>query len=120
MPKRRQTSQGGKKKTKSMKVTSLRPYKQPIPWMYTTMPDQMFIKLKYATSYRITAAQFHKVFSGNGLYDPDVSGVGHQPLGFDQWMTLYNRYRVYASRIVVNVVNLQPTDINPNNLVTDS
>lgn len=31
----------------------------------------------------------------NGLYDPDITGAGHQPRGFDQWIALYKRYKVY-------------------------
>jgi hypothetical protein len=31
----------------------------------------------------------------NSLFDPDFSGGGHQPKGFDQLAVLYNRYRVY-------------------------
>lgn len=34
------------------------------------------------------------VFTGNGVYDPDITGTGHQPLGFDQWMGLYNHFTV--------------------------
>lgn len=30
----------------------------------------------------------------NALYDPDYSGSGHQPYGFDQLMAGYNKYRV--------------------------
>lgn len=41
-------------------------------------------------------------FSCNGMYDPDVSGVGHQPLGFDQWMAMYDHYRVIRSKIQVD------------------
>lgn len=35
------------------------------------------------------------VFSLNGLFDPDVSGAGHQPRGFDQWMALFKRFKVF-------------------------
>lgn len=35
-----------------------------------------------------------QVFTVNGLYDVDITGVGHQPAGFDQMMALYNEYVV--------------------------
>lgn len=43
-----------------------------------------------------------QVFTGNGLFDPDVTGVGGQPLGYDQWSAFYSRYRCLASSIEVN------------------
>ncbi len=41
-----------------------------------------------------------KFFTANGLYDPDISGTGHQPIGFDQMMLMYNQYTVTSSSIV--------------------
>lgn len=44
-------------------------------------------------------------FACNGMYDPDITGTGHQPLSFDQWMGtssttgFYNHYQVEASEI---------------------
>lgn len=35
-------------------------------------------------------------FAINDLFDPNFTGVGSQPVYFDQWMTLYTRYRVVA------------------------
>lgn len=40
-------------------------------------------------------------FSANGLFDPNITGTGHQPKGFDQLMTLYGRFYVTRSRIKV-------------------
>ena len=34
-------------------------------------------------------------FRLNSLFDPNLTGTGHQPKGFDQLAALYNRYRVY-------------------------
>lgn len=45
------------------------------------------------------------VWSMNGLYDPDIAGVGHQPGGFDEFMALYQTYYVRASSIKVQFWN---------------
>lgn len=38
-------------------------------------------------------------FSANGMYDPNVTGVGHQPLGFDQLVgVLYDQYTVIGAK----------------------
>lgn len=37
-------------------------------------------------------------FAANGLYDPNITGAGHQPTGFDQHMTMYYHYTVIGSR----------------------
>lgn len=34
------------------------------------------------------------VFRANGVYDPNFTGTGHQPRGFDQLMTMYQFFRV--------------------------
>lgn len=50
------------------------------------------------------AAKSH-VFSCNGLYDPDVTGVGHQPRGFDELMKLYDHYIVRKATCEVWIKN---------------
>lgn len=42
-----------------------------------------------------------RVFRGNGMFDPDRTGVGHQPYGFDQLAALYKYYNVSGSSIRV-------------------
>ncbi len=50
-------------------------------------------------------------FSLNSLFDPNTTGTGHQPRGFDQLKTLYNRYRVYGvSYKVTCVLDSIPTN----------
>ncbi len=42
------------------------------------------------------------VFSANSLYDPDKTGVGHQPLGFDELVgIMYDHYTVIGAQIRV-------------------
>lgn len=45
-------------------------------------------------------------FSTNGLYDPNITGTGHQPLYFDQLDLIYNHYRVLASKITWRVIGI--------------
>lgn len=40
-------------------------------------------------------------FRANSIYDPDLTGIGHQPMGHDQYQALYKKYRVKASKIEI-------------------
>ncbi len=42
-----------------------------------------------------------QVMFANSLFDPDVTGVGHQPRGFDEIMPLYDYYVVVGAKITV-------------------
>lgn len=43
--------------------------------------------------------------SANGLFDPNVTGVGHQPLGFDELTAMFSHYTVTNCKIKVNFSN---------------
>lgn len=61
------------------------------------VPRWMKVMLPYATQSKdsLTAAVIHhQVWSINSIFDPDVTGAGHYPMGYTQWNNLYNRYRV--------------------------
>ncbi len=45
------------------------------------------------------------VFRGNSCFDPDFTGIGHQPTYYDQLALIYSRYRVFSSAISASVVN---------------
>ncbi len=57
--------------------------------------------LRYVDSVKLTnttGALAEYDFRANSIYDPDYSGVGHQPLGRDQFANIYNYYVVLRSR----------------------
>jgi hypothetical protein len=44
------------------------------------------------------------VYRTNSLFDPNLTGTGHQPYGFDQFKAYYATYLVTASQITVECV----------------
>lgn len=46
------------------------------------------------------------VFQLNGLYDPNITGAGHQPLGFDQLMLMYEHGTVIGAQAKVDFTSL--------------
>ncbi len=50
-------------------------------------------------------------FSCNSIFDPNVTGVGHQPYGADQMALLYNTYRVLGSKLVIQFSCNAPTEL---------
>ncbi len=44
------------------------------------------------------------IWSANGCFDPDITGAGHQPAGFDEYMNFYDHYQVMSSKIVAKVI----------------
>lgn len=50
-------------------------------------------------------------FSANGMFDPNVTGTGHQPMGFDQMMLMYEQYSVTSAKISVTFVNASASNI---------
>jgi len=65
-------------------------------------PDKMVTRLRYCDTYAISGAVGaigNQIMRMNSVFDPDLSGVGHQPMWFDQYASIYGRYRVLGSKI---------------------
>lgn len=68
------------------------------------IPKSMAKRFRYVTDISIdppTAGTVgYHIFRANSLYDPDKTGVGHQPYGFDQYVPdLYNHVTVLGAKI---------------------
>jgi len=53
-------------------------------------------------------------FSCNGLFDPNTTGTGHQPMGFDQLMLSFEQYTVVASKVTFQCLNASAANIFQN------
>lgn len=65
-------------------------------------PRTRVVKMRYVTSVVLnpglgTIAKHE--FRANSIFDPDYTGIGHQPIGHDQWANFYDRYIVIGSKI---------------------
>lgn len=67
-------------------------------------PNSIITKLRYCTIVDLSSgagAVAGNTFAANGIFDPDITGGGHQPLYRDNFGTLYDQYVVIGSKIKV-------------------
>lgn len=74
------------------------------------VPDETWVKLKwtYYAVFNNTGtgnSNMINVFRGNSPFDPDQTGVGSQPLGYDQWSAFYSQTYTAASKISIDLWN---------------
>ena len=72
-----------------------------VPKNKLAFPTNIRTTLRYSTLRTFslssnTSSTLH-VFSANNMRDPDVSGGGHQPRGFDEFMARYGSYTVHGA-----------------------
>lgn len=63
-------------------------------------PSQI-VTMKYVDTISInppTGLAASHIFSANGIFDPDITGTGHQPLGRDEWEKFYDHYTVIGAK----------------------
>lgn len=78
-------------------------------------PRTRRVKLRYSTKLLLVPPvgnlYAEHVFRANSVFDPDLTGVGHQPRGFDEMNLFYERWRVVGSKIKVYGAGVQSDDM---------
>ena len=72
----------------------------------TPFPRTRLVRHRYVENFTFPAAGAAGfptlyVFAANSVFDPNVTGIGHQPLYHDEMAALYQYYTVVGSRIKV-------------------
>lgn len=74
----------------------------------TPFPESKWVMHKYATRLILPAGTIGStqgyVFRANGLYDPDYTGAGHQPMYRDELALQYDKYTVVSSWIKITFI----------------
>lgn len=86
------------------------------PRLGALLKPKKMVKLRYVDTVSINpgaAAVAPHFFSANGIFDPDETGTGHQPLLHDTYALLYRNYRVVSSKIKVSSISSSLTNVNP-------
>lgn len=68
-------------------------------------PNTMTTRLKYSTFINLIGGigtVAGNLYAANGIFDPDISGVGHQPMYRDVYAAIYDQYTVLGSKITVS------------------
>lgn len=111
MPQRRNTQNKKNGKSKSQPNGQLvprypvDPHKSVVHKTLSFVPPRMRQTLRYAQEINLVGTSGALASNGialNGLFDPDTTGGGHQPLGFDQYLAMYERYCVLSTRVTID------------------
>lgn len=77
----------------------------------TGIPDRLLMKMKYSEVIPVNATGIgqYNVFRANSIHDPNYFVGGGSATGIQEWAHFYMGYRVHASKIKVEVLNVNTT-----------
>jgi hypothetical protein len=80
-----------------------------VPRFTGGIPNRTYTQLRYVAVGALNTPSAVGSFNVNmwqtSLHDPDYSGVGHQPMYYDQYAALYYNYRIHGFRYKIEVTN---------------
>lgn len=71
-------------------------------------PNKVLTRLRYVDTFALigtSGALAKQIFRLNSTFDPDYTGVGHQPLYRDTYASLYDQYAVVETAVHVKFIN---------------
>ena len=76
---------------------------------FDPFPSRITAVMRYSTSIPLVVGAAglptHYLFRANSIFDPDFSGIGHQPYGHDTYQSIYNHYFVKKATITMTPVS---------------
>lgn len=70
-------------------------------------PKENIVRMRYCQNVTLgstTGILSYAQFRANSVYDPDYTSLGHQPMTFDLYATLYNHYQVLGSKMTATLL----------------
>ena len=104
MPKRRRAPSRARRRPRrklSYRKKKRSSYRRPVSVCKT-------VKLRYCDSITLDpgiATTAKHAFRANSIFDPDVTGTGHQPMGFDEMAALYTHYTVVGAKFSATFIS---------------
>jgi len=102
----RTANKSHRKTRRSARVSALRTVQPFLPHSRTV--QLCYVQRKGISETTVATGTTH-TWSLNNLYDPDVTGIGTQPINFDQLCALYTLFRVTAVDYLFEVVDVIAT-----------
>lgn len=112
MPRIKRVYRRKKRSTKKKLRKSSRRFQKPgrrLPLPITFRRTLRYMEAGLALDPGVAGVAADNVFVATGLYDPNLTGGGHQPMGFDQLMAMYNNYTVIGAKVQVTFSNNDAT-----------
>lgn len=103
-----------KRRTKARKRTKKRKPRLEMP--IGGFPKTATIKLRYVGEFSLNpglGVYSTQVYTANGMYDPNITGLGHQPSNFDKWIAQYDHYTIVGSKITCQYVPSTLSNVVP-------
>ncbi len=115
MPRRRKTRKPTRPKRRIYRTRRTYRKKRNVP-RTLGFPNQKLLKMKYVTNTHLNpglgSISAH-VFRANSIFDPDQTGIGHQPMGHDQIAEFYNHYVVHGAKLTVQFNSFSNSSLSP-------